>query len=244
MTAFICGNPTDADLRIVEEYRRFLAGERPSAQPIELDDNGQPSHDARRRQQVERLIDLLGMPAELLDFIDDHNTGDHNGYHNTQHCYTVALNAHQGAVHSGLRPVHHFAVVVAGLFHDLGHTGVGTPDSVNVDRAIAVFDSSLTSVNSYFGDNAAEHIRRLIRATQMPLQPAASLSEGIIQDADALQMTEPDSYRWEDGLRSELNGYPTREQSLAFLRNRHWNTDWGRKRATDYFTTLEENHHA
>lgn len=244
MTGFICGPATDDDIRIVEELRRQLAGEAPSNDIVDVDDFGVPSHDVRRRRQIEQLTDQIGIPAGVLIYIDEHNSGDANSYHNTQHCYTVALNAHQGALIERLPRYEHHLLILAALFHDIDHTGTASPDKTNVDLALHAFTLACDGPLDYLSTKAATRVRDLIRATQTPLTPAADLAGGIIQDADALQTTEPDGDRWEQALRDELYGFPTREQSIHFLTSRKWNTGWGRKRANDYLTSIKENHPA
>jgi predicted metal-dependent HD superfamily phosphohydrolase len=140
-------------------------------------------------------------------------------YHGQEHLYSVALRARAGGLHYQDRlPAYSIdELFIAGLFHDYAYSLEAT-EAENIATAIAAAHMLFSGPRGY-------RIGQLIAATYFPHQATDTLLQGIIQDADLLQLLEPDYEEvFLPGLAAEKNFTPKADfPGLALL-----GTTWGR----------------
>lgn len=140
-------------------------------------------------------------------------------YHNVSHCLRVGTFAAQLGKMAQLATQLRRELLVAGLFHDAGHSRTHTQaDTLNVDRAVAIWRNAAAALPSLDVAN----VERLIRATTVTPDKAqrfakATLEERIIADADLLPVVDLAYLRErQDGLVAE--GYSGGDE-FEFIRS-------------------------
>lgn len=162
------------------------------------------------------------------------STGINNPYHDLRHSLHVMRSAYLAARyhHNELIPIQIRHIVIAGIMHDMNHSGRAKPgyDSLEIPRAIFALEKcAMKEDRQYLGEIGA-----LISATQFPptKKERWSLSEMIIQDAD---MTQTFSVAWVQqvavGLAAEWDMTPLQilQNQKGFLSNLKWKTEWAKK---------------
>lgn len=169
-----------------------------------------------KQAEVSSLLRELGLPAEEILELVEGNPSAALPYHNNKHNYSVAYHAYTIAqemlIVSESQAIH---LLVAGLFHDYGHTGEGTPDLVNVEQAL----QAITNNQVFFRKAGLSPwlLRKLIHSTLNPAVGNYDVLERIIRDADLLGWTEPDISSQLAGLSAELGTPVTEESTKVFL---------------------------
>ncbi len=162
------------------------------------------------------------------------SSGVNNPYHDLRHSLHVMRSAFLAArYHSDeLTPLQIREIVIAGIMHDMNHSGRAKQgfDFLEIPRALYAFSKCIQPEDS----DSAERISTLISATQFP--PAKidglSLAERIMQDAD---MTQTFGVAWVQqvavGLAEEWDMTPFEilRNQKAFLSNLKWKTEWAQK---------------
>ncbi|MDO8582783.1 MAG: HD domain-containing protein [bacterium] len=162
------------------------------------------------------------------------STGVNNPYHDLRHSLHVMRSAYLAArYHSDeLTPLQIRHIVIAGITHDLNHSGRAKPgyDSLEILRAVFALEKCVTEEDRQY----LPEIGALISATQFP--PAKkegwSLSEMILQDAD---MTQTFGVAWVQqvavGLAMEWDMTPFQilQNQKGFLSSLQWKTEWAKQ---------------
>lgn len=118
------------------------------------------------------------------------NTANTAPYHNFYHTQCVFKNCYLNAVEENMSQPDTRELLIAALYHDMGHTQGKYSDDINVSLAVSFF-------KLYSRESAvvSDRIVQLIKATQYPYVPEIndaniSLSQKIIRDADMCQVFE------------------------------------------------------
>lgn len=147
----------------------------------------------------------------VWQYVLDNNSGVINTYHNNHHMMTVAVRSVE-LLHMEVSadkyefPNQEEILFVAGMLHDMNHSGGVEDDDVNIERALLALDSIAGSLDSQFYEGFSNNVERVIQVTQFPfiLEPE-HLDEQIIRDVDMLYSLEVDGVRIiMEGLRSEM----------------------------------------
>lgn len=177
---------------------------------------------------------------KAFKWIVENSESNNLPYHNINHLMTVFSSCYDACSHYNIIDVSgesaEFELCLAGLFHDVNHSGGKLTDDKNVATAIDSFikfynslDESLQSLFSK--DNVIE----IIKPTQYPYEitdiKLLTLPQRIIRDADLTSAFDGD---WIQtvvfGLRDEM-GIDTLEeriqQQVVFILNMKPCTDWG-----------------
>lgn len=161
----------------------------------------------------------------IWQYVLDNNSGAINTYHNNHHMMTVAVRSLELLHMEVSADKYEFdnqeeILFVAGMLHDMNHSGGVEDDDVNIERALLALDKIAGSLDAQFYDGFAHHVERVIQVTQFPfvLEPE-HLDEKIIRDVDMLYSLEVEGVRIiMEGLRSEMvhkfGHLPTRETWL------------------------------
>lgn len=140
-------------------------------------------------------------------------------YHTLFHCKAVAYFATEYHGKNCLE------LILAGLFHDYGHSLGKQPDSINVQKAVAGF---LAFNRMYpLAPEQADTVARLIFCTEYPykVDPNGHLEQAL-RDAD-LSMSRIDRQHWFPGLCNEMgmeNTDATWVKNLEFLQAQTYHT--------------------
>lgn len=161
----------------------------------------------------------------IWQYVLDNNSGAINTYHNNHHMMAVAVRSLELLHMEVSADKYEFdnqeeILFVAGMLHDMNHSGGVEDDDVNIERALSALDKIAGSLDAQFYDGFAHHVERVIQVTQFPfvLEPE-HLDEKIIRDVDMLYSLEVEGVRIiMEGLRSEMvhkfGHLPTRETWL------------------------------
>lgn len=161
----------------------------------------------------------------IWQYVLDNNSGAINTYHNNHHMMAVAVRSLELLHMEVSADKYEFdnqeeILFVAGMLHDMNHSGGVEDDDVNIERALSALDKIAGSLDAQFYDGFAHHVERVIQVTQFPfvLEPE-HLDEKIIRDVDVLYSLEVEGVRIiMEGLRSEMvhkfGHLPTRETWL------------------------------
>lgn len=91
----------------------------------------------------------------------------YNGYHNFRHMCHVTCELYDAGCYYNVDPETLLVMLLAGIFHDYGHTGVGLPgnlDSVNINRAITHLQIDILPKHAYL----IPRIKTFIEVTEFP----------------------------------------------------------------------------
>jgi hypothetical protein len=113
----------------------------------------------------------------------------YNPYHNFRHMINTLCSVYRGAVfhqyHLECGPRHLRALLIAGLFHDYGHSGQMGHDHEEVANSIKLLESLLLTEDQ----DLLPEIKELIVATEFPhIAGELSLGAKIMRDADMSQI--------------------------------------------------------
>ena len=162
-------------------------------------------------------------------------------YHNYQHMISVALICHDAAEYHVLSRRDTTMLVLAALYHDIGHSGKKElSDVLNVSRSLVKAERALRIIEPELDDEAINIIIKLILVTENThMIKADTRLERIIVDADILQNLELDGKIWLDGLQDELGVENDGNSTKAFLRGR-CKTEWAKLKIAHFdFTVLD-----
>lgn len=147
----------------------------------------------------------------VWEYVLENNIGAKNTYHNNDHMMYVAIKSVElflletkegmGDTHMPIP-----ALLVAGMLHDINHSGGEEEDDVNIERALAVLDSMAGTLDEKHYTGFSADVESIIQVTQYPfvLDPD-TLEEKCIRDADILYSTTPNAVGViMEGLRSEM----------------------------------------
>lgn len=146
-----------------------------------------PAH----REFINKIFNNFGL-KEYLDFYDVYCQTKKLPYHNEYHTYCVIELCYKGAKYHDLDYDSTSDLLIAALFHDFGHSGGHSYDSVNIQKAKAWFE---TCANRLMFDQPrrSQKIVKFIGATEYPYKSeACCIEERILRDADLLQIIMPD----------------------------------------------------
>lgn len=182
---------------------------------------------AARYKYLKEYLETFPLPKDFIEYIinPDNNPSQH-AYHNSQHCYTVAINAILGGNYYRLQEKDLLELIIASVFHDWGHSGGELTDAENINIAVLSYTATSSKYKAYLDHQS---IIRIIRATQYPHMPVTELKEQIIQDADLLQYLHADALEWIESFNNETGGHHSPKDVATFLQSQHFSTDWGKK---------------
>lgn len=184
---------------------------------------------ASRYAYLKEYLNTFPLPKEFIEYvINPNNNPSQHAYHNSKHCYTVAINTILAGNHYRLQDKDLLELIIASIFHDWGHSGGELPDSENINIAVLGYTSTSATFKTFLDHQS---IIRLIRSTQYPHMPVSELKEQIIQDADLLQYLHEDALEWIESFNSETGGHNSPKDVAIFLQGQNFNTDWGKKQA-------------
>ena len=203
--------------------------------------------------QICRYHDILNE----LKAASSNDALDSNPYHNYYHTCCMIVNADAAVNWYNRDPrnilidiASHQELLIACIFHDIGHTAGQYNDTVNIAKAMGA------ALNATF----YPHIRKsevlnLIAVTEFPfIRKPTTLTQQIIRDCDLLQVLEPD---WAEmifvGLYTELKNNPKFHDltpraffklQVEFLHSAEFFTEWfdktKRTQWSDVLQRLEE----
>lgn len=126
-------------------------------------------------------------------------------YHNRAHMINVAFDAEKLAFLTGYDVFDRRNIFIAGLFHDVNHTGLAKPDILNIEKVKAFFVEN-ESVFSELGFNLWVDVFPLIEATNTDLTSfeAVTYLGKLLKDADLLAWTYEDFDKLASGLGDEF----------------------------------------
>ena len=191
--------------------------------------------DALRRERIRFVLNLVDFKGhqglDLLFILNDApwNPSAGKPYHGFQHLLTVAGRAFDGGLAYELPKQSCRNLLLAGLFHDVGHRQVDD-DWANIETAVAALHRAHTEHRlGPADDQDVKAITRLIGSTCFPYTEAAhNLEEAILRDADLMQTLEPDAPRWLAALATETGRPVTTESTREFFLRTGVHTEWGR----------------
>lgn len=182
-----------------------------------------------RYEYLKEYLKTFNVPEEFIKYVTDpNNNPSQHAYHNSQHCFTVAINCVIASQYYRLQDKDQLELIIASIFHDWGHSGGELTDAENIDIAILAYTSTSATFKPFLDH---QNIIRLIRSTQYPHMPVSELTQQIIQDADLLQYMHNDALDWIDSFNLETGGHNSPEDVAEFLKSQHFNTAWGKKQA-------------
>jgi len=181
----------------------------------------------------------------LLQFISEHdilrntmkyiisdNLGNFNPYHNFNHNLFVADTSYNNGLSHNLPESDLIILIIAGLFHDMGHIGNNKQDdSVNIKIAISMLDDFYYETLHDWDSIDINRVHNLIYATKFPYYDDMSveLLEEIIRDSDMLYTFNYDYFQNIIlGLAKEfnMNVYDRLVQQIPFIENMKFYTDY------------------
>lgn len=179
--------------------------------------------------------------CQIFDWVKEHNPSGKLGYHNNDHLYHVGRLAGTLMEHSYSNVDEDMCrAIVAGMFHDINHSGGKITDFANVEHAEAMFlyfreqviEGKIPMNNRMkalmFADlyprEEGNTIAAAIRATHWPWLPLRDMTyaQKCLRDADLLYSidTDLDPVAIAKGLYEEVNAIRKEKLSqLTFLEN-------------------------
>ena len=88
------------------------------------------------------FFEQLGLGVYLLDLLKN-NKGNHNPYHNSFHCLSVARACWEGSQAENLKEEDTRVLLIAAIYHDIHHSGGKSEDNVNIRNAIGYLKNVL-----------------------------------------------------------------------------------------------------
>lgn len=173
------------------------------------------THNQCNRAQLNALLRRYEL-SNLKQYVDINNPSRHLPYHNNQHMQEVALNAvklyrmeeDNGELPCSLGPrADEMTLLIAGLFHDYGHSGGLLPDHANIAMACEMLKAYVSKYEPNIPARVLADAIDLIKVTEFPFvhEPKTSLQR-IFRDADLLGFLEADGpVNVIHGLRLEMN---------------------------------------
>ena len=182
-------------------------------------------------QAILKIIEKYDL-GDMVRWILENNSSQALPYHNFNHSLWVAHYIHDAHLLETNGETPPRELITAALFHDFDHSGgFFTDDSKNIERAIAGFSRWCAehSENSDFYITVAD----LIGWTQYPFREKSPTVEiACLRDADMMQHCNDTLLANFVGIKKELFKYDSydeyTEKSLAFLRNLHYETEYGK----------------
>lgn len=151
-----------------------------------------------RLAMIEAIAEEYGLTT-IFRYIQKAQFETGNAYHNADHCIRVSLRTVELLTANGWRLKQDYARgIVAGFFHDFGHTGKG-PDINNIEIAVKGLYAA-ECVHDYFGPEGIKIIEHAIRCTEFrdmsfPIEPS-NILECCLRDADLMESMEPHSIQY------------------------------------------------
>lgn len=213
-----------------------------------------PAHRYKKSQTAVEICKEFGL-MHVYNTVMRDSALQNNPYHNAYHTHCMVVNAHEAVTWYNrskdpeqhiISKQQHAELLIACLYHDLGHSMGKFSDTTNVALAVTAArggneEGQLYCVSSTLGaDLHIDTICNIIAVTEYPfIRTPKTLCEQIIRDCDLLQSLEPD---WMEmifvGLFKELKNKPefadmTIEQfgplQIKFLENAEFFTEWFEK---------------
>lgn len=187
------------------------------------------SNNSLRYKYLKEYLDTFNLPKDFNEYVTNpNNNPSQHPYHNSQHCYTVAINSIVASEYYKLSDKDTLELVIASIFHDWGHSGGAFSESENIETAVIAYSSTSAMFQAYLDHQS---IIRLIRATQYPHIPMFEIKEQIIQDADLLQYMHDDALNWIEAYNKETGKAYSTSDVARFLSEEKFNTKWGQEKA-------------
>jgi hypothetical protein len=194
---------------------------------------------------IDELFALYGLTEYLFIFNYFQKDEMPGLYHGKVHAYATALNCFEGALYSGCNGKQIKALLVAGLFHDIGHKASYRKDVYNIKRAkeILVTLHANMSPLTRLKDTELEIALNAISNTCFPHKAVVGIDvcSKVLRDADlmAAYLYEPIRTQLVHGLIAEGNIAPkgplSMEQFCVHQMNWYatvvWHSGWGRNKA-------------
>lgn len=189
--------------------------------------------------EIAESLTELDLNPDHLDIISYRNYSANAPYHNKHHCFSVALNALEGAKFYEMGVEEQRIVFLAGLYHDFEHSEGRQSDTVNIANAVRGMEYWCGRLEN-FTPETINLIKQIICSTIWPshlFEGERSLFELILCDADLLQWTAPDARCYMAGL-SEEKGTPiTWDDTIEFVKTQGPKTRWGTDRINAWLET-------
>jgi HD superfamily phosphohydrolase YqeK len=189
--------------------------------------------------EIAESLTELDLNPEHLDIISYRNYSANAPYHNKHHCFSVALNALEGAKFYDLGVEEQRIVFLAGLYHDFEHSEGKKDDTVNIANAIKGMEYWCGRLESLTPETT-NLIKQAINSTIWPshlLESERSLLDLILCDADLLQWTASDVQNYRDGLAEEKMSAVTLKDTIDFVITHGAKTRWGADRINTWLET-------
>lgn len=190
-------------------------------------------YDEQRRQNVIEILEVLDLNIKHIERVSsiEHNHSTNAPYHNTQHLFTVTINAFDLAQYYVLSRTETRSLVIAALYHDVNHSQGEYYDAVNVARAVEAMLVSVSDLGDEFSRAEINLAAKLILSTEYPhVKEPLTTAEKIIRDSDLMQNAEPDLDRWFSGLSKETNSIVNFATTKKFLKTTDIYTHKARKK--------------
>lgn len=127
-----------------------------------------------------------------------------HGYHDLNHIFAMTLNADKIANYFFCTLAERQIIFCACIHHDFGHSFGQQPDSINVARAISIYEQSC--MVGMFSKDEHEIIADCIFCTVFPFRVhPKNIYERVVRIADLTMCYEPDAKDFALGLEQEFN---------------------------------------
>lgn len=132
--------------------------------------------------------------GHAVNFINQHNNGRDNPYHNSHHCFEVARIAHAiASTEFELTYTEMRGLLIGCLMHDFDHTAADVRDEVNIAVALRGLERlTKTGIidNCLYSHAEVDIAKRCIEVTEFPFTCMPSNAvEFVIRDADLIYAT-------------------------------------------------------
>jgi hypothetical protein len=194
-----------------------------------------------RSVEIATSLNELYLNPEHINILSHRNYSANAPYHNQHHCFSVALNALEGAKFYGLGLDEQRILFLAGLYHDFEHSEGRKDDKVNVANAIKGMEHWCGKLETL----STETINRIAHAINSTIWPR-NLFEGkrelldlILCEADLLQWTASDAQCYMEGMSAEQKSPVTWDDTIEFVKTHGPNTRWGRDRIDSWLEQVQ-----
>lgn len=178
---------------------------------------------AARLEEVQTNLHNLGLSVSYLHSFM-HNPSRDLPYHGDQHQLAVAILSYRGGLchQHELTKDERRALYIAALFHDWGYD-----PALDEPTNIAVAMAQGRWATAQFGDQRlSELVATLISETAVPHSAPTSIAAALLQDADLLMISQPDSKEFLRGLAEEQ---PSSIADPLFPGAAALNTEWAKR---------------
>lgn len=188
-----------------------------------------------RYTKIVEILAILDLASDHVNILSHHNPSRNAPYHNTEHCFTVAINSYKVAQYYALSLEDTQALFLAALYHDFDHSADSTvSDIVNIERAINGLEKWLRKFKE---ENLLSFASSILEGTVYPhhlFVGERNFLQQIICDADSMQWLEEDAEQFMVGLSAEKGCLVDLVSTRKFLSQHIFFTDFGLQAQQSY----------